>query len=166
MPKNKGWGDRYRRILESLGEGILVITRKHRIVLSNKSADDILGWALPLSNKRIEEVFSSGELIDSLDSVFLDGKSRQIRLVSYHEATGNDAVLRGKGRERQYRVNIQMLDEKYAVISIIDITKIERLDKIRQDLVSNVSHELKTPLTAITGFAETLSSEELSMGQE
>lgn len=163
MPKNKGWGDRYRRILESLGEGILVITRKHRIVLSNKSADDILGWALPLSNKRIEEVFSSGELLDSLDSVFLDGKSRQIRLVSYHEATGNDAVLRGKGREKQYRMNIQMLDEKYAVISIIDITKIERLDKIRQDLVSNVSHELKTPLTAITGFAETLSSEELSM---
>ena len=71
-------------------------------------------------------------------------------------------MIRGKGREKQYKLSITLLDDKYAIISIYDITKIERLDKVRQDFVSNVSHELKTPLTAITGFAETLSDEELS----
>ena len=162
MPKNKGWGDRYRRILEALGEAILVISRKHRIVLFNRSASDLLGWALPLEGRRIEEVFASGEMIRCLDAVFEDGNRREMRIESYHESTGPDAVVRGKGREKQYKLSMNLLDEKYVIISLEDITKIERLDKVRQDFVSNVSHELKTPLTAITGFAETLADEDLS----
>lgn len=162
MPKNKGWEDRYSRILEALGEGILVVSRKHRIVLANKSAANLLGWALPLEGRRIEDVFSSGEMIRAFDAVFSDSKKKELKIVSYHAATGEEAVIRGKGREKQYKLSITLLDDKYAIISIYDITKIERLDKVRQDFVSNVSHELKTPLTAITGFAETLSDEELS----
>ena len=103
MPKNKGWGDRYSRILEALGEGILVVSRKHRIVLANKSAANLLGWALPLEGRRIEEVFSSGEMIRAFDAVFSDSKKKELKIVSYHAATGEEAVIRGKGREKQYK---------------------------------------------------------------
>jgi signal transduction histidine kinase len=46
-----------------------------------------------------------------------------------------------------------------AVLAVFDLTGIRRLETVRRDFVANVSHELKTPLTAIRGFAETLASE-------
>jgi signal transduction histidine kinase len=46
-----------------------------------------------------------------------------------------------------------------AVLALFDLTGTRRLEAVRRDFVANVSHELKTPLTAIRGFAETLSSE-------
>jgi two-component system phosphate regulon sensor histidine kinase PhoR len=48
-------------------------------------------------------------------------------------------------------------DESHAVLLVLhDLTEAERLDRIRQDFVANVSHELKTPLTSVRGYAETL----------
>jgi signal transduction histidine kinase len=49
-----------------------------------------------------------------------------------------------------------------AVLALFDLTSLRRLETIRRDFVANVSHELKTPLTAIRGFAETLSLELVS----
>jgi two-component system phosphate regulon sensor histidine kinase PhoR len=46
-----------------------------------------------------------------------------------------------------------------AVLALFDLTGVRRLETVRRDFVANVSHELKTPLTAIRGFAETLASE-------
>ena len=43
-----------------------------------------------------------------------------------------------------------------AVVVLHDVTELRRLERVRQDFVANVSHEFKTPLTAIQGFAETL----------
>ncbi len=48
-----------------------------------------------------------------------------------------------------------------AVVLVVDLTPLRRLEDVRRDFVANVSHELKTPLTAIRGFAETLQDEEL-----
>ena len=45
-----------------------------------------------------------------------------------------------------------------AVVVLHDVTELRRLERVRQDFVANVSHEFKTPLTAIQGFAETLLS--------
>jgi two-component system phosphate regulon sensor histidine kinase PhoR len=48
-----------------------------------------------------------------------------------------------------------------AIIAIVDLTEMRRLEGVRRDFVANVSHELKTPLTSIRGYAETLLSDEL-----
>ena len=48
-----------------------------------------------------------------------------------------------------------------AVITVVDLTEMRRLESVRRDFVANVSHELKTPLTSIRGYAETLLSEEM-----
>ena len=162
MPKKRGDKDRYLQIIEAMGEGVLLISRKHRIALANRSAETMLGLSSALRGKRLEELFSGSELAEHVDSVF-HTKARQIfRISSYHNAIGDDAVVRGKGREKQYEFCITLLDDKYAVAMFSDVTMLERLEMVRQDFVSNVSHELKTPLTAIAGFAETLAEESLS----
>ena len=162
MPKKRGDKDRYLQIIEAMGEGVLLISRKHRIGLANASAGRMLGWKEPLRGKMLEELFSGSELESRVDEVFRDGGQQTFRITSYHDAIGSDAVVRGKGREKQYEFCITLLDEKYAVATFSDVTMLERLEMVRKDFVSNVSHELKTPLTAISGFSETLAEEDLS----
>ena len=162
MQKSDVGKDRYRAMIEALAEGVLLVSRKHRIVLANKSAEEMLSWAAPLEGKDISAIFESASFSEALDSVFKEKRRRKLKLTSYHGFTGDDAIIRGKGREKHYKSCITSLDEKYAVITITDVTRIERLAIVRQDFVSNVSHELKTPLTAISGFSETLLDDGLS----
>ena len=63
-----------------------------------------------------------------------------------------------KNTDRFFLVNGTILKgEKTGVLIVLnDITKLKQLEKIRQDFVANVSHELKTPITAIVGFLETI----------
>ena len=53
-------------------------------------------------------------------------------------------------------VNARPLDNEGAVLVLHDLTELRRLETVRRDFVANVSHELKTPLTSISGYAETL----------
>ena len=161
MPKSNE-RDRYLAIIEAMGEGVLLISRKHRITLSNRSACSMLSWVSPLKGKLIEVVFSSSFLPATIENVFRTGRKEELKITSYLSSSGADAVIKGKGREKIYKFSITLLDDKYAVVTITDETMMERMSVVRQDFVSNVSHELKTPLTAITGFAETLMDENLS----
>lgn len=162
MPKKRGEKDRYLQIIEAMGEGVLLISHKHRIALANKSAEAMLMIEGSLKGKRLEQLFSGSELANHVDAVFKE-KTRQVfRISSYRNAIGENAVMRGKGREKQYEFCITLLDDKYAVAMFNDVTMLEHLEVVRQDFVSNVSHELKTPLTAIAGFSETLAEESLS----
>jgi len=75
-----------------------------------------------------------------------------------------DAVLAGEPvqdrqldmDDRAFLVNARPLPAGGAVLVIHDLTEIRRLEAVRRDFVANVSHELKTPLTSISGYAETL----------
>jgi len=67
--------------------------------------------------------------------------------------------LRGYAFARHYRLHVSILKESRAggaILVLQDITEIQRIDRMRADFVANASHELKTPITAIRGFAETL----------
>ena len=74
------------------------------------------------------------------------------------------AVLKGEAvQDRQLDldgstllVNARPLDNEGAVLVLHDLTELRRLETVRRDFVANVSHELKTPLTSISGYAETL----------
>ena len=57
---------------------------------------------------------------------------------------------------RAFLVNARPLPTGGAVLVIHDLTEVRRLEAVRRDFVANVSHELKTPLTSISGYAETL----------
>ncbi|WP_031363384.1 phosphate regulon sensor histidine kinase PhoR [Caballeronia sordidicola] len=67
-------------------------------------------------------------------------------------------VMRGMGLNRQHVLSVQIFPygENRKLILTQDITELERTDSMRRDFVANVSHELKTPLTVLSGFLETM----------
>jgi two-component system, OmpR family, phosphate regulon sensor histidine kinase PhoR len=75
-------------------------------------------------------------------------------------------VMRGMGANRQHTVSVQVFPygDHRKLILTQDITELERTDSMRRDFVANVSHELKTPLTVLSGFLETM--RDIPLGEE
>ncbi|BCF87895.1 MULTISPECIES: phosphate regulon sensor histidine kinase PhoR [Paraburkholderia] len=67
-------------------------------------------------------------------------------------------IMRGMGDKRQNVISVQVFPygENRKLVLSQDITELERTDAMRRDFVANVSHELKTPLTVLSGFLETM----------
>jgi two-component system, OmpR family, phosphate regulon sensor histidine kinase PhoR len=67
-------------------------------------------------------------------------------------------IMRGMGSKRQNVLSVQVFPygENRKLVLSQDITELERTDSMRRDFVANVSHELKTPLTVLSGFLETM----------
>jgi two-component system phosphate regulon sensor histidine kinase PhoR len=130
-------------VVEALNEGVVAIDRQRRVVRINRSGRHLLNIA-------VETPFS----VDLLprDRILHD---------ALLEALRGDIVSRVETHigNRTLAVTARPLGEGGAVLALFDLTGVRRLETVRRDFVANVSHELKTPLTAIRGFAETLSSE-------
>jgi two-component system phosphate regulon sensor histidine kinase PhoR len=128
-------------ILASIREGLCVLDRDSRIVLCNASFRRLVKTDAPEGRHFWEVVRSSvlGEVI------------RRVR-EDKSEAAAEAAI-----GERTYFCNAAYLaaDDRL-VVTLHDITELRDLERIKKDFVVNVSHELKTPLTAIKGFLETM----------
>jgi two-component system phosphate regulon sensor histidine kinase PhoR len=75
------------------------------------------------------------------------------------QAAVHSEIVTGTLRQRFFAVtvaSVRAMETSGAVIVLHDITDLRKLERVRRDFVANVSHEFKTPLTAIQGFAETL----------
>jgi len=140
--------DERERILAHMTDGVALLDRDGRVVHGNASLAQILGAPLaPRPGTPFRDFARSPELDDLL---------RQTR-------EGPDTVEKDlrlwTPEQRLVRATATRLtdDESHAVLLVLhDLTETERLDRIRQDFVANVSHELKTPLTSVRGYAETL----------
>jgi len=80
------------------------------------------------------------------------------KVLAEHEQVSSEVVV-GTVRPRSFAVTaapVRATGPSGAVLVLHDISELRRLERVRQDFVANVSHEFRTPLTAIQGFAETL----------
>jgi len=80
------------------------------------------------------------------------------KALNHHEQVSSEIVV-GTVRPRSFAVTAAPVGAEGstgAVLVLHDISELRRLERVRQDFVANVSHEFRTPLTAIQGFAETL----------
>ena len=137
--------------MSGMREGLLVVNRDMRVVASNPAAHKLFNPSVPvLKSQRLTELTRN----PAIYSAFLDG-------LKGIERSG--VKVETHGPERQIfdlRVvpigNDNGRGAEAALGVFFDITRIERLELVRQEFLSNVSHELRTPLTAIIAFVETL----------
>lgn len=136
-------------ILEGMVEAIVAVDKDSRIVSANPAIERVFGVKRREAEGRIFlEVIRNHDLAEVISAVFETSAFLSRELVLAWPV------------QRTCRVNASPIFEKESVtgclLVIHDITEIRRLETMRQDFVANVSHELKTPLTSIKGFVETL----------
>lgn len=137
-------------ILRSIPDGVIVTDAQNRVILMNPAAERMLGI-------RSEE---AGE--NPLLAIMGRERAEELyrRAINEGRASADVSLAKAEGR-MVLRANMASVrDERGRLLGIVtvlsDITHLKELDEIKTDLISFVSHELKTPLTAIKGFASTL----------
>jgi len=135
-----------RTLLEALSDGVLAADKRGTVVETNTAARRLLGYG-------------ATEPLPPLGELFHD---RTHRALMREVLTG--AVVEGRELDlgdRTVVFSARPLAEGGTLLVLSDVTDLRRLETIRRDFVANVQHELKTPLTAIAGYAETLAAESL-----
>lgn len=135
-------------VLDSLPDPIMMIDRTGNILGANLSARTIFGKNI--TDKNIDRIFNSNNFIDAVSKV-LKKESTSENLIFYVK----------KPVQQKLYAHIKQLPwmskgRAVAVISIYDLTKAMKIEKMQSDFVANASHELRTPLAIISGFIETL----------
>jgi two-component system phosphate regulon sensor histidine kinase PhoR len=135
-------------ILGSMVEGVAVVNGSERLVFANPGFAEILGLDVPpTSGSALVEVVRQTELLEAVRQV-LGGEPRV-----------QSEIVTGTLRQHYFAITVAAVragDTSGAVVVLHDITELRMLERVRRDFVANVSHEFRTPLTAIQGFAETL----------
>ena len=133
-----------RTLLESLSDGVLAADRRGTIVSINAAARRLLGYG-------------TSELLPPLTELFHDRQHRTLM----REIMAGGVVDRREldFGDRSVVVSARPFEDGGTLLVLNDVTDVRRLETIRRDFAANVSHELKTPLTAIAGYAETLAAE-------
>ncbi|MGD8891835.1 MAG: ATP-binding protein [Desulfobacterales bacterium] len=137
-------------ILSSMEEGVIAFDMDERIISINQSAARIFE-TIPeeMLNRSIQEVIRNPELQQFVTQALSSTDNLEGDITLYHKGERiiylHSTSLRGSSG-----------DQIGILVVMNDVTQVRRLENIRRDFAANVSHEIKTPLTAIKGFVETL----------
>lgn len=139
-------------VLSSMVEGVLAVDTAGHIISLNKAAAQFFSVFQPETapGRSIEEVVRNVNLQKFVAEVLDGQETREIELAVQNNATSYYLQARGTNLLGMQGRRIG------AVVVFNDVSRLRRLENLRRDFVANVSHELKTPITSIKGFVETL----------
>jgi len=135
-------------ILSNMSDGLMLTDTKGRILLSNYALKNFFGIESDMEGRTLMETLRNVEVMELVDKVIDTGEpiSREIEVTHpkemYLMATATPFTVKEK--------------PSGVVLAFHDVTRLRQLEDMRRDFIANVSHEIKTPITAIKGFAETL----------
>lgn len=140
--------EKLQALFAGMAEGIMVLDARGRIETVNRGMEEMLGRRdAEIAGKTPLEAFRNVQLHDALELFRETGETvfREIRLEEARtvvvDATISAVRSEGDGK---------------TLLVFHDVTRLKKLERIRTDFVANITHEIKTPLTAIIGFVETL----------
>ena len=140
-------------VIAAMGEGVLVVDGSGRVLLANPRLRELFSAPAALEGRSLLEAVRHAEVVDAIESAVAGGVAQ----------VGD--VMLGPASERTLRFSVAPFpsrDERAGAVAVFrDVTELRRIEAVRRDFVANASHELKTPLTAIRGFAERLADAEL-----
>lgn len=143
-------------VIEAMEEAVLVVDADERVVLANPRLRELFaspGVTLPPEGRSLLEEVRHAEVVDTLRAALRKGET-QLREASV-----------GPTADRRVRFQVAPFTQPDgsagAVAVFHDVTDLRRVEAIRRDFVANASHELKTPLTSIRGYAERLADMKL-----
>ncbi len=154
-----GERNRSSAILRSMVEGVAVIDAEERLVFYNRAFSEILSVdAAGAEGRPLIEVVRNSELLSLIRRALRGDEGLQTDITMGITQTQSFSITAAPVKALDVSASGQVPEGKPsgAVVVLHDVTELRRLERVRQDFVANVSHEFKTPLTAIQGFAETL----------
>ena len=142
-------------VLSSMIEGVIAVDLNEKVLYMNGSAQQQLDTEqTDVQGKRLLEVVRNIELLRFIQHTLSQDEQTEKTIV-FHLGKRDERILQVHGA--------QLFDAKKkkigALVVINDVTRLLRLENLRRDFVANVSHELKTPITSIKGYVETLLDE-------
>lgn len=140
-----------KSIVKSISHGILAIDINGNVLLINKEAKNIIKalYVDPIEGKNINNVIKDDKILNEI-SRFIGSKKTKMKQITNDEEIVYNIKLDPIYLQSSKNVIIG------SIINIENVTERVRLENMRSDFVANVTHELKTPLTSISGFVETL----------
>ncbi|MEM7418011.1 MAG: ATP-binding protein [Gemmatimonadota bacterium] len=136
--------DGMQALIDCMAEGVVALTDDARVFRTNRAANELLGLHSFTVGTPVQELVRNTELRHVLaESAIRPVSQREVQVGASHLI-----------------VSSRTLDTGGAVTTLLDVSEIRRLEQVRRDFVVNASHELKTPLTSIRGYAETLMEDE------
>jgi len=138
-------------VLSSMLEAVIVVDTKQKVVGINRAAAKLLNVRIQdASGKSIQEVVRNIHLQRLVGTILASDKAVEEEIVLDKE--GEELFLHTNG-VKLFNSN----GESFGALMVLnDVTRMRRLETVRRDFVANVSHELKTPVTSIKGYAETI----------
>ncbi|MEM9643936.1 MAG: ATP-binding protein [Planctomycetota bacterium] len=137
-------------VLSRMSDGVIVISPDWSVLMMNPQAQKLLGLRQddPHLGGDLRAVARLPELVSAVESVLHDGQVLSIAM-----------EIPNRGRINPISLNVRRLsatDDGNVLLTLHDETEAKRLELVRREFIANVSHELKTPLAAIKGYAETV----------
>lgn len=131
-------------IFNSMDSGVVAVDNENNVISINPAAELLLGIKKSIVGEKLTDYVSDHEI----NGFLMNSEEDDKEITILHPIERNIKIKKS-----------EMIDKKInlgKVISFQDITDMKRVELMRSQFVANVSHELKTPLTSIKGFAETL----------
>ena len=134
-------------VVQQMNEGVIILDDDGKISLANPAAKHILGIAeLSLVGSRLIRVTQNHQILELWEN-YTEIREKQSSLIEMHD------------QNKIIQISIHPLEdsnEDLSMMVIQDLTQLRMLQTIRRDFISNISHELRTPIASLKALAETL----------